>query len=389
MRIIADREITEVASAFAEFGTVELVAGRTLRSVQLRDASILLVRSVTRVDEDLLGGTRVSFVGTATAGTDHVDIDYLTSQGITFSAAPGCNARAVAEHVLACVLLRVLDEDVDPARLTAGVIGYGNTGTAVTSLLRRLGVTCKLNDPPLAETDTRYAFVTLDEALDADIVTLHVPLTENGPYRTRNLIDTRAVGLLPPRAVLINTARGGVVDEPSLIAALDGRSGLRAAIDCWQGEPAIDHGLLERAFVATPHIAGHSLEARRNATVLLHQALARHLGQTPRWRPAETAPEVVHPAAADGPLDLIGFITRAVFASDDPRSATVLLKRAVGLPAARVGTYFDEVRRSLGGRREFSGHVIATPGLTPDTVAVLETLGFRMDPCTNMSEKKA
>lgn len=376
MLIAADREITHAETAFAEFGSVRLVSGRTLETAQLRDADILLVRSVTRVDEALLRGTPVRFVGSATSGTDHVAIDYLRSRGISFAAAPGCNARAVAEHVLACVLLEAQGTGRDPARLTAGIIGYGNVGMAVTTLLQVIGVTCKLNDPPCAEIDDEQRFVSLEEALDSDIVTLHVPLTESGPHRTRDLIDARAIRLLRSGAILINTARGGVINEAALSEALDGVSPVKAVIDCWQGEPAIDRGLLRRAFLATPHIAGHSVEARTNATSALHQALAHHLGHPPRWRPDNMCPGAVTLSLADGADDPVRLLARAVLASHDPRGATVSLRRAIGLPGHRVSQYFDEVRRNMGTRREFSHYAVAGCLMAPDTARALRALGF-------------
>jgi len=207
LRIIADRDIPQAASAFSEFGDVELVGGRSLTRDALGDAEILLVRSVTRVDGALLDGSNIRFVGTATSGVDHLDMDYLDRRGISYFDAAGCNARAVAEYVLACGFLQGPLSSRHRTAIQAGIIGYGHVGKIVCTMLSALGVDCVINDPPLAEAVPDNRFVGLEEALESDIVTLHVPYTEVGRHPTRGLIGLRQLRRIKPGALLINAAR--------------------------------------------------------------------------------------------------------------------------------------------------------------------------------------
>ncbi|HEY3487465.1 MAG TPA: NAD(P)-dependent oxidoreductase, partial [Gammaproteobacteria bacterium] len=188
MLIVADRNIPQVEEAFTAIGEVRLVDGRGLNALQLQDADILLVRSVTPVNAKLLSGSKVRFVGSATIGIDHIDLEYLRSSGIEFAYAPGSSAQAVAEYVLSAILaLHAGRVDIG----TVGIIGYGNTGSRLARLLDVLGIEYLLNDPPLADSGTwpDREFVSLADIKQADIISLHVPLTAAGPYPTHHLID--------------------------------------------------------------------------------------------------------------------------------------------------------------------------------------------------------
>mgnify|MGYP005811783145 CR=1 FL=1 len=361
LRLIADSGIAHAAAAFAEFGAVRLLEGRRIAREDVRNCDVLLVRSVTRVDESLLAGTAVRFVGSATAGVDHVDETYLRTAGIAFSAAPGCNARPVAEYVVAAVLAWAGPRRVRGLR--AGVVGCGHVGRAVAALLGALGMQCLGNDPPRVTAEGAVGYVDLETALAADVVTLHVPLTRAGSWPTENLLGAAALERLKPRALFVNAARGGVVDEAALHALL-GRPGAPAVVvDCWRGEPRVARALRDAVFIATPHIAGHTVEARTRATAMLHGWLAAAFGRTPQWQPpTDPAPRpVVFPPGADA-------IATAVFAACDPRRDTRLFRA----PDAD----FDALRRRLGERREFSHYRVASDGIEPDTVATLATLGF-------------
>lgn len=377
MRIIADQNIAYAAEAFAEFGEVELVDGRALTADQLGTAGILLVRSVTKVDAGLLSGTKVRFVGTATAGTDHCDLDYLRQRGIEFADAPGCNARAVAEFVLACVLVHCLESGREPAELCAGIIGYGHVGTEVLARLTAIGMRCVVNDPPRAMTENLPSHVDLETALRADIVTLHVPLTAQGPYPTAGLLGAAELELVRPGALLLNAARGGVIDETALLARLNRAASPTIGIDCWSGEPRVAQDLLTRVRFATPHIAGHTVDARINATQMLQQSLATVLGRQPQWRaPSEGTSATPLALAAATPTAVLG---EAVWQVCDPRRLTDQMRGLSALSAARAAARFDELRRQLGRRREFGCYRIACDGLGSDTVRTLAALGFMVD----------
>ncbi len=374
MEILADKDITAVEESFTAFGSVRLFDGRRLSRDEVRDAEILLVRAITRVDETLLKGTPVRFVGTATAGIDHIDTDYLNGASIEFAAAPGSNARAVAEHVLTCIYLYAALRDQAPSDLDVGVIGYGHVGRALGAMLDQLGITYVVNDPPLADALTGVQCVELEQALACDVVSLHVPLTATGQYPTVDLVDAAAVRKLRPNALLINAARGGVVDEPTLRARLDGEAPVYAAIDCWLDEPDIDLELLRRAWIATPHIAGHSLEARVEATRMLHAAVNVFLRCSERF-PAniDVRSETLDQPAA--PAGLAVLLSKVHPLADHTRR----LRRMLALPADRRAAHFDDARRRYGLRREFASVSVACGELAPDTVTALRTLGFHCE----------
>lgn len=368
MKIVADDNIPGIREWCGSLGEIELVEGRHLRRAQLHAAEVLLVRSVTRVNEALLAGTPVQFVGTATAGVDHIDLDYLRARGIHFAAAPGCNALAVAEYVLACCVAYADERQQPLAELTVGVIGYGEAGSAVVRLLSVLGVHCLVSDPPRALRDPDLQDLPLSAVLRADIVTLHVPLTMSGPYPTHQLIGEAEIAAMSPRAMLINAARGGVFREQAWIADAQ----RRLVLDCWIGEPRIDPVLRDTCWIASPHIAGHTVDARWRATEMLAGQLAAFLGAAAPVNPAPLPsvtvswPDEKH---AEPWQNL-------VFTCCDPRHCTAALRAGTGAPDA--GVYFDQLRKRFGVRREFGAHTIAG---VPDQRVLrdrLEALGFRL-----------
>jgi len=374
LRIVADRVIADAAAAFAGFGDVTLHDGRAIGRALLGDCDILLVRSVTRVDATLLAGTPVRFVGTATAGTDHIDEAWLRTHDVAFSAAPGCNARAVGEYVLACVLARAAALGRRPDELSCGIVGCGHAGSAALALLETVGVRCLRNDPPRAAHTP--GFVSLAEALTADIVSLHVPLTAAGDHPTTGLIGARAIAGMQPGALLINAARGGIVDEPAWLRAIaDGR--ISAVVDCWAGEPVVSPALLAAAWVATPHIAGHTIDARLRATRQLRttlEAWCRAQGSAVgTWQPAAAAPL---PPLVLPPGDAWATLGAAVTACCSPLAQTVLMR--AGLADDTPGT-FDRLRAQFGQRREFGIRPVALSQAAPDTSSLLQGLGFSLD----------
>lgn len=281
MKIVADANILDVESGFGEYGELVLRPGREISPADVRDADALIVRSITRVDAALLEGSRVRFVATATSGTDHLDLEWLRRNGITVADAAGCNANAVAAYVMAA-----LQELAVPEDCRALVIGAGHVGTRVVHRLQRKGVSCRVVDPfveasGVSEAVRRdfdgrvpeLAFADLDESLaEADIVSLHVPLTAGGPHPTRALLNAERLSLPRPGSVLINTARGEVLDEAALKQRLQQRGDLQAVLDVFHNEPEIDRELIHLARIATPHIAGYSRAAKLAGTARVLEA---------------------------------------------------------------------------------------------------------------------
>lgn len=305
LAIIADHEIPGVSEDFAAFGAVTGIQAQEFSPATLAGADVLLVRSVTRVDQALLGAHRPRFLGSATSGVDHVDQSWLADAAIPFAHAPGCNARAVAEYVLSCLSVAARLRGRALATLRVGIVGCGHVGSCLYALLRGLGVDCLVNDPPLrrrctpcppaglpaARTDlSRADFLPLSELCQADVVTLHVPLTRAGEAPTAGLLGADFLGAARADLILINTARGAVVDEQALLHFLHAHPQAEAMIDVWQDEPHINTDLLARARIATPHIAGYSRAARRRASRILSRALARQLGWPLAPEPPEPGP---------------------------------------------------------------------------------------------------
>ena len=285
MHIVADENMPALDD-FERLGRVTRMDGRGLKRADLRDADILLVRSVTPVTEALLAGTPVRFVGSATIGTDHVDLAALDRLGIAFACAPGCNARAVAEYVLQALLMASQHHDRPLRGSTVGVIGLGNVGGLVASWLRALGVEVLGCDPPLARAG-RVSSVTLEEALSADAISLHVPLIQRGDEATRHLLDGSRLRALNHGQTLINTCRGPVIDNQALSRRLARGDGPLTFLDVWEGEPRLNPALLEQVFNGSPHVAGYSVEGKRLGSAMLYQAWCQWMGE-----PAPAAPSV-------------------------------------------------------------------------------------------------
>lgn len=374
LKIVADRHITQVANAFSDVAEVETLEPGAICRAVLRNCDVLMTRSVTRVDADLLAGTPVRFVGTATSGTDHVDTDYLAAQGIAFADASGSNARPVAEYVLSALSVLADQNDSRLSDLTVGIIGCGRVGTLLSGMLETLGVRCLLNDPPLAASGDPRDFRTLDEILQADVVTLHVPLTLTGEYPTRHLLGAEHLQRLRPGAAVINTARGGVVDESALNQLLLERH-LQAVIDVWENEPYIDSGLLASVAIATPHIAGYSLEAKLRATWQLRQAVTGYFGLDgdPRIPPAVTYKHRLMLAGED--RDELARL--AILAGYDVRTDAVALRQVPKLAISDRGCYFNRLRHEYALRREFSSIELQLESGQSDLAGFFERLGFK------------
>jgi len=375
MELLIDREITGARELFGAFGDVRLFAGRQLGRAEIGNAAALLVRSVTRVDATLLAGTGVRFVGTATAGTDHLDLDWLCGAGITVADAAGCNAQAVAEHVVCCLYRYAARRGCDVRELRLGIVGYGHVGRALAALATRIGVPWLANDPPLAMGAGDVPHTDLDALLErSDVVSLHVPLTYAGAHATADLIGAAELARLRPGSLLINAARGGVVDEAALAAAVAGTRGLVAALDCWSGEPRVARATLAASWLASPHIAGHTREARAKASLCLAAALSSWSGCA--FRPTDllaATPAALLHAGAGGAGGVLAQVHD--LEAHTARMHALAVGDTQGADDARAAS-FDADRREFGLRREFASHAVACAGCNPDTVVELDTLGF-------------
>jgi erythronate-4-phosphate dehydrogenase len=372
MHIVADENIPLLDEFFADFGTIRRLPGRAITAQDVRDADLLLVRSVTRVDRALLDGSRVRFVGTCTIGTDHLALDYFAEAGIAWSSAPGCNARGVVDYVLASVLTLAEREGVDPAARIYGVVGAGQVGARLVNLLRGLGWQVRVCDPPRQAAEGGD-FVSLERIIDeCDVISLHTPLDAS----TRHLFDAARLAALKPGSWLINASRGAVVDNAALRALLPERGDLKAVLDVWEGEPQADVELAALCQLATPHIAGYSLDGKLRGTAQIYQACCRVLGLPERVRlddllPAPWLGEVTLDGSAD-PAWALASLCRAVY---DPRRDDADFRRSLVGDADARRAAFDRLRKHYPMRREIDGLRVRIQGDAPQLVELVRALG--------------
>ena len=266
--ILADKNLPMVSEYFSGSVQVQLFTPPLPTTQQLKEADILLVRTVTRVDAKLLKPTKVRFVGTASSGMNHINTEQLRQLGISCANAAGCNAQAVAEYVLSTLSTTLAAQHREIAGTKVGIVGYGNVGKKLAKMLQIAGATCLLNDPPLAETDHDTEYLPLAEILNCDVISLHPSLTYSGRHPSVNLLDSKAIQSIAPGTIVINTSRAEVIDEQALCERA-ARKELTAIIDVWQNEPAPRAQHIAAATVATPHIAGYSRNAKHRAVAML------------------------------------------------------------------------------------------------------------------------
>ncbi|MFN2362494.1 MAG: 4-phosphoerythronate dehydrogenase PdxB [Marinobacter sp.] len=382
MRIVADENIPLLDSFFADIGEIRRVSGRTMSAADVQDADILLVRSVTRVNQALLEGSRVRFVGTCTIGTDHVDRQWLASSGISFSAAPGCNANSVVEYVLSVISLHAERRGLaDWSKLSVGIVGAGNVGGELAHKLERLGFDVLCCDPPRAEQegDDGQEFVSLDEVMACDVVTLHTPLIREGDHATLHMFGQERLQALREHQLLINTSRGEVIDTSSLMSRLEEPNAPTVALDVWEHEPRIHAELLDQVWLATPHIAGYSLEGKVQGSEMVYQALSRYMGLPVRKKAGQFLPEpALNKLSFTSAAEEMSSANIAMRSCYDPRRDDARMRLAMSLPAEDRGPAFDRLRRDYPVRREFSSVKIQLKGTSKSMQDTFRALGFKL-----------
>ena len=307
MKIVIDDKIPYIRGAISMI-TADAVYknGSEICPDDVRDADALIVRTRTRCDERLLGGSRVSFVGTATIGFDHIDTGYMRRAGIEWISCPGCNAASVAQYFRSVLLLLKRERGAVLRRMTLGLVGCGHVGSLVAEVAGSYGMRVIVCDPPRRMAGDGRCSAGMDEVCrESDIITFHVPLTTDGPCPTYHMAGKDFFDSLARRPLIINTSRGGVVDSDALYDALMQGRVSDAVIDTWEHEPDISRRLLGRVWIATPHIAGYSADGKTNADNMVIEGLCRHFGiKVPcRIAPPKLPADFV-PAADDDSLRL-------------------------------------------------------------------------------------
>jgi len=372
VRIIADENIPFVADCFSSIGRVEVVPSREIKPNIVADADALLVRTVTPVGPDLLAGSSVRFVGTVTIGFDHIDVEYLVRNNIGFASAPGSNANSVAEYVIAALLDVAQKCDFDLQDKSIGIIGVGNCGSRVAKKAKALGMKLYFNDPPLQRQTGEAKYLPIENLFDCDIITFHTPLTFEGIDKTFHLADEKFFKSLKDGCVFVNTSRGGVVDSSALKAAITSGKLKAVVLDVWENEPNIDTVLLGMVDIATPHIAGYSLDGKVAGMIMVYRSACAHFGLEAKFdaesflpEPAVSRLEINPQLAAE--QQLLAAVVEKVYniGDDDSRLRQILDKE-------KKGMIFDRLRNDYPVRREFQ-----------NTQIVLE------DPCETLAKKLA
>lgn len=379
MKIYFDENMPFAKEFFSGFCKKENLipfSGRDLNAQQVIDADVLLVRSITQVNEELLSANnKISFVGTATIGMDHIDQAYLKKRKIEFHSAPGCNAISVAEYVISSLIVLTERYLLDLNNITIGIVGGGNTGSRLSEKLLALGISHKICDPLLEKcNEEQRTFSSLDEVLKCDVISLHVPKTTEGEYPTYHLLNEKRLSKLTNKQILINTCRGEVVDNKALLLLKEHGHGLKLVLDVWEQEPDILTSLIQYTEIATAHIAGYSLEGKARGTEMLYQALCKHIEKRNKsiiknkFQLVDFLPSAnISKVRLNQEFNTV-ILNQLVKMIYDVRRDDAIFRRKLSIEG------FDNLRKNYPERREFSAVQVT---LIPNTLNdVLYRLGF-------------
>lgn len=374
MKILIDENMPYAEQLFSQLGDVVLKSGRTLTADDLVDVDALMIRSVTKVNAELIAkANKLKFVGTATAGMDHVDQQLLKDKGIFFTAAPGCNKVGVAEYAFSAMMVLAQQHGFSVFDKTVGIIGAGQVGSYLQKCLEGIGIKVLINDPIKQDEGDNRHFTPVEELLEqADIITLHTPITRDGKYPTHHLINEQVLNQLRSDQILINAARGPIVDNTALKARLKKNDGFIAALDVFEFEPEVDMELLPLLAFATPHVAGYGLEGKARGTTMIFNSYCEFLNNELRAHASDLLPTAPVPKlVVDRQWDeaTLHNITQLVY---DVRKDDALFRREISKPGA-----FDLMRKNYWDRREYSAVTLVgdeSCGLSP-----LEKLGFQVE----------
>ncbi len=374
MKIIVDENMPYAEELFSQLGEVILKPGRSLSADDLIDVDALMIRSVTKVNAELISkANKLKFVGTATAGMDHVDQTLLQEHGIFFTAAPGCNKVGVAEYVFSVMMVLAQQQGFSVFDKTVGIIGAGQVGSYLEKCLKGMGIKVLINDPFKQEEGDARNFTPLAELIESsDIITLHTPITKDGKYPTHHMFDESVLNTLRADQILINAARGPVVDNSALKRRLTKNDGFTAALDVFEFEPEVDMELLPLLAFATPHVAGYGLEGKARGTTMIFNSYCEFLNNELRAQASDLLPTAPVPTMVlDRVWDeaTLHNITQLIY---DVRKDDALFRREISKPGS-----FDLMRKNYWDRREYSA--VTLMGNDSCNLAPLAELGFQIE----------
>ena len=373
MKFIIDDKIPYIQGALEPFGEVVYLSGPKTTPEIVRNADAIITRTRTICNEQLLAGSTVKIIATATIGFDHIDTDYCVKAGILWTNAPGCNSKSVEQYIASALFVLAERKGFELKGKTIGVVGVGQVGSKVARVCELLGMKVLLNDPPRARVEGAEKFCSLEQIKqEADFITLHVPLNMQGEDATYHLADDVFFQALKRKPILFNSCRGEVLDTKAAITAV--RNGLISGlvIDCWENEPDIDLELLGLVDLATPHIAGYSKDGKANGTSMSIQALSRFFGLgIDDWKAQKVEVPVNTLIEMDGSeLSEETMLSKAVLATYDIQIDDANLRRNPAL--------FEKLRGDYPVRREYPIYTIKCRNVGQDMQKKLETLGFKI-----------
>jgi len=355
MKILADENIPYVGQAFDSLGQVKTIPGRLICNADLINTDILLVRSITQVNAELLKNTNIKFIASATSGIDHIHLNPINQKNIGFAHAKGSNALSVAQYVISGICYWSLLNNKSLSQLSLGIIGYGNVGKLLKKMAIQLGINCVINDPPLTDLGQK-GLQELKSVLNSDIVSIHVPLKKYGKYPTNHLINCKNIIHLNPNGLFINTSRGGVVDENALIILKKNYPNFQIILDVWENEPNLNLEILSKTLLGTAHIAGYSIDGKLYGTEMIYHACCKFFKLKPKWNKEEVQ-VVDYPAfhlRTSNQNDILSSILQAYDILQDSKSLKKLLQHANINPI----DYFDKLRKNYPIRRDWKGSLI-------------------------------
>jgi erythronate-4-phosphate dehydrogenase len=374
MKIVIDDKIPYIRGAFEPFSEVIYLPGNKTTPEVVKNADAIVTRTRTKCNRELLEGSKVKFIATATIGYDHIDTEYCKQAGIEWTNAPGCNAESVNQYIASALFSYSRKKRFDVKEKTIGIVGVGHVGSKVASLCEAIGMKVLLNDPPRERVEGPEQFISLETIQkESDIITFHVPLNMKGKDATFHMVNEKFIQNLGKKPLLINSCRGEVFDSGAIKKALKTGAVSGFIADCWENEPDIDLELLEMADYGTPHIAGYSKDGKANGTKMSVQAISRffNLG-IENWEPENMElPEKTTIEIDGNQRREYSILAEAVLSTYNIETDDEALRENPQL--------FEKLRGNYPVRREFGTYTVKMKNIEKETVNKLKKMGFRVE----------
>lgn len=371
MKIIIDNKIPFIKGILEPFAEIRYLSPEQINNTNIKDADALIIRSVTKCNNDLLHNTKIKFIATATIGFDHIDTNYCKENGITWENAPGCNSTAVQQYTINAILYLANQYNLDITKLTLGIVGVGNIGSKIAISAKALGMHVLLNDPPRARNEKTNEFVDINNIKNqANIISLHIPLNYKSEDKTYHLVNNEFLNGLKRNPFIINTARGEVVDNDALYYAICENQVQKAILDVWENEPDINQDLAKETFLGTPHIAGYSVEGKARGTLMVVNEIADYFGFD--LNKAEATKRIM-PQKQNIPVNCKN-------QTDSEIIEQILLKTYKLIEDHKRLMYnvhnFEKLRSEYNFRHDYSGYNILPANCSERIVEKLKMIGF-------------